>query len=274
MTKIGHDTNGERILQDFRNESNIDTSTIVIDLSMTSPMTYTIVDRASVTRTCLFSAQNEQILASDIQPDCLDQINFIHFDSRSTETAVSLAKLAKSKSIQCSLDLERERPHLDQLIPLMDYIITTENYSLRVCHDSSPIQTAKRLLQTCKFVIITRGKNGSILVERSNTSTSRLIENNPDFGSFVTQEIHQLDGEDYLVWQCTAWPVKQEEIMDTTGCGDAFIGGILYGLLKKESWSRDQLLRFASYIAMCKIKGIGARSTLPYLSAINMNLFE
>ena len=62
--------------------------------------------------------------------------------------------------------------------------------------------------------------------------------------------------------------------MDTTGCGDAFIGGILYGLLNKESWSRDQLLRFASYIAMCKIKGIGARSTLPYLSAIDMNLFE
>ncbi|CAF4146821.1 unnamed protein product, partial [Rotaria sp. Silwood1] len=64
------------------------------------------------------------------------------------------------------------------------------------------------------------------------------------------------------------------DIIDTTGSGDAFIGGIIYGLLTKEIWSRDKLLRFASYIAMCKLKGIGARSSLPYLCDIDMNLFS
>ncbi|UJR21764.1 hypothetical protein I4U23_024839 [Adineta vaga] len=274
MTKIGPDANGDKILQDLREEKNIDTSLILIDPTIISPMTYTIVDMESTTRTCLFSAKNEQILVNDIQSQCLDQIHYIHFDSRSTEAAVHLAKLAKEKSILCSLDLERERPHLNQLIPLMDYIITTENYSLRVCRDSSLIETAKRLLQTCKFVIITCGKNGSILVERLDKNSLSQTKDNPDHGSMVTREVHQINGEDFTVWKCTAWPVKSEEITDTTGCGDSFIGGVLYCLLRKEFWSRDQLLRFASYIAMCKIKGIGARSSLPYLSDINMNLFE
>jgi len=269
LTKIGDDLNGEKILEEFRKEINIDTSSIVIQSSIISPLTYVIVDKTSKTRTCLFSANNEQILPNDINSNCLDKINFIHFDSRSTEAAVYLAKLAKEKSILCSLDLERERPYLDQLIPLMDYIIVAENYSREVCKDLSFIQTAKRFLQTCQFVIITCGKNGSILIERFNQKTFSSIENKNYHGSIITQEIQ----EDLLIWTCTAWPIQSEDIIDTTGCGDAFIGGIIYGLLAEKLWSKDKLLRFASYIAMCKLKGIGARSSLPYLSEIDMNLF-
>jgi sugar/nucleoside kinase (ribokinase family) len=271
LVKVGDDANGEKILEDFRKEKNIDTSLILIQPSMISQLTYVIVDVIAKTRACLFSAKNEQILCDDLRLDCLDQIRFIHFDSRSTEAAVYLAKLAKEKSILCSLDLERERPYLDQLIPLMDYIITTEDYSCHVCKDASLIQTAKRLLPTCQFVIITRGKNGSILIERFDEQIFSPIEKTDQTqGSIITQEIQ----EDLLIWNCTAWPIQSEDIIDTTGCGDAFIGGIIYGLLTEKLWSKGQLLRFASYIAMCKLKGIGARTSLPYLSEIDMSLFS
>ena len=267
LAKIGDDLNGQKILEDFQKEENIDTSLVLIQPSMISPLTYIIVDKTSKTRTCLFSANNEQILVNDINFNCLNQINFIHFDSRSTEAAVYLAKLAREKSIRCSLDLERQRPYLDQLIPLMNYIITTEEYSRNVCKDSSIIQTAKRLLQTCEFVIFTRGERGSILIEKFHQTTFSPIENNRNM---ITQEVV----EDYLLWKCPAWSIQSEEIIDTTGCGDAFIGGIIYGLLSEKIWSKDHLLYFASYIAMCKLKGIGARSSLPYLSEIDMKLFD
>jgi len=267
IAKIGDDSNGKKILEDFHNEENIDTSLIVIQSSTISQMTYVIVDKQSQTRTCLFSATNEQILISDLRENILDRIEFIHFDSRSTEAAVHLAKLARQRSIRCSLDLERQRPYLDELIPLMNYIIATENYSLHVCKDLSLLDTAKRLLQTCEFVIFTRGKHGSILIEK-------LSNNNNNHQSFVrddmiTQEIIE---NNYLVWTCLAWPIDSKDILDTTGCGDAFIGGILYGIYQRKTWSKGQLLRFASYIAMCKLKGLGARSTLPYRRDMNMNL--
>jgi len=269
LAKIGDDLIGEKILEEFEKEINIDTSSIIIQSSMISPSTYVIVDKVSKTRTCLFT-RGDEILSNDIDINCLDKINFIHFDSRSTEAAVYLAKLAKTKSILCSIDIEREKPYLDQLIPLMDYIITTENYSKHVCNDLSLIHTAKRFLQTCQFVIITRGKEGSILIEKFNQETFSPFEKNYSHGSIITQEVQ----DDLLIWNCTAWPIQPDDIIDTTGCGDAFIGGIIYGLLRENLWSKDKLLRFASYVAMCKLKGIGARSSLPYISEIDMNLFS
>ena len=274
IAKIGKDLNGEKILDDLRRETNIDTSSILIQASMAmSPLTYIIVDRASKTRTCLFSAANEQILVDEIQAGWLDGIDFIHFDSRSTEAAVHLAKLAERKSIRCSLDLERSRPHLDQLIPRMNYIITTESYLRDVCKESTPIETAVRLLQTypqsCQLIIVTRGKAGSLLVERAHGDRQ-----NAPRGSSVTREILPVQEEDFFVWTCTAWPIESDEIVDTTGSGDAFIGAVIYGLLSNELWSKDKLLRFASFIAMCKLKGVGARSTLPHLRDIDMSLFS
>lgn len=272
IAKIGDDSNGKTILGEFQKEEHIDTSLILIRPSMTSPITNVIVDISGKTRTCLFSAANEEILCNDLQPNYLNGINFVHFDSRSTEAAVHLAKLAHERGIPCSLDLERERPYLDQLIPLMNYIITTEHYSRDVCKDSSLIETGKRLLSTCRFVIITRGKDGSVLIERSDQKISAPVirKNSTDDQSIVTCEIQ----EDLRIWYCTAWPISSEEIIDTTGSGDAFIGAIIYGILREKSWSKDQFLRFASYVAMCKLKGIGARTTLPYLSKIDMKLFS
>ncbi|CAF4015955.1 unnamed protein product, partial [Rotaria sp. Silwood1] len=51
LTKIGTDLNGEKILKDFQEEKNIDTSLILIDSSVTSSLTYVIVDIETKTRT-------------------------------------------------------------------------------------------------------------------------------------------------------------------------------------------------------------------------------
>lgn len=267
IAKMGYDLNGDKILQSFHDEKNIETDFIIRSSSISSsPMSYIIVDRMTQTRTCLFSADHEQILIDEIRMEWFEQVEWIHFDSRSTEAAVQLAKVAPSKHLRFSLDLERERPFLDQLIPRMNYIITTDRYCRNVCHDANPSDTAMKLLQnfpqTCRFVIITCGKEGSMLVERCEK----------DFSSDKATILHR-NGETFLLWTCEAWPIASTEILDTTGSGDAFIGAVIYCLLANESCPRDRLLRFASYVAMCKLKGIGARSTLPFLSNIDLKLF-
>jgi sugar/nucleoside kinase (ribokinase family) len=279
ISKIALDINGDRILQDLCQEANIDTNFLIRSSLMTmSPLSYIIVDRTSNTRTCLFSADHELIRVDDVRHDWLNEIDFIHFDSRSTEAAVELARLAEHKSIQCSIDLERHRPHIDQLIARMTYIFTTEHYCRHVCNESDMMQAAVRLLRmyhsTCRFVIITRGKDGCILVERTHQHVHSPLAAHRAHGSEVTREVLHIDNDAFLLWTCNAWPIEFNEIIDTTGSGDAFIGGIIYGLLTKDAdWPRDCLLRFASYIAMCKLKGVGARTTLPCLSDIDMQMF-
>lgn len=38
-------------------------------------------------------------------------------------------------------------------------------------------------------------------------------------------------GQTYKVLRCSAWPLQRDEVIDTTGAGDAFIGGFLMAFL-------------------------------------------
>lgn len=60
---------------------------------------------------------------------------------------------------------------------------------------------------------------------------------------------------------CAAWPVAENEIVDTTGAGDAFISGFLFGLL--HNLSVPHTLNIASYVASQKLRAPGARAGLP-----------
>ena len=55
--------------------------------------------------------------------------------------------------------------------------------------------------------------------------------------------------------------LSQHEIIDTTGAGDSFIGGFLVGVTSH--LHPLHCLRLATVVAAEKLKGMGARSTLP-----------
>lgn len=54
--------------------------------------------------------------------------------------------------------------------------------------------------------------------------------------------------------------------MDTTGAGDAFIAGFLYGWV--QGMETTDLLKFAGLVAACKCTEIGARTGQPTLDHI------
>lgn len=66
--------------------------------------------------------------------------------------------------------------------------------------------------------------------------------------------------------RCGVWPIKAEEVVDTTGAGDAFISGVIYGLL--HGFSAARLLNLASFVASSKLRGPGARAGLPRREAV------
>lgn len=59
-------------------------------------------------------------------------------------------------------------------------------------------------------------------------------------------------------------PAFKVETRDTTGAGDAFHGGFIYGLSRQ--WPLDQTIRFAHAVAALKCRAVGARTGIPSLA--------
>lgn len=70
--------------------------------------------------------------------------------------------------------------------------------------------------------------------------------------------------------------LKSTDIVDTTGSGDAFIGGYLLAVLSSSNQSyearTDFALQFATWVAGKKLGGPGARSALPRVHDVNEEL--
>jgi sugar/nucleoside kinase (ribokinase family) len=56
------------------------------------------------------------------------------------------------------------------------------------------------------------------------------------------------------------------KVVDTTGAGDVFHGGFIYGLL--QNWEVEKILRFANAVAALKCLDIGGRRGIPTLEKI------
>ena len=61
-------------------------------------------------------------------------------------------------------------------------------------------------------------------------------------------------------------PAFKVEVADTTGAGDVFHGGYVYGLLK--GWSINDCVRFGSAVAAIKCREIGGRAGIPSLNDV------
>lgn len=85
----------------------------------------------------------------------------------------------------------------------------------------------------CKVVGITRGSEGAIFA-----AEGRIIQS----GSFKVP------------------------VADTTGAGDVFHGGFIYGLLQK--WDLPDVIRFAHAVAAMKCMHVGARRGIPTLPEV------
>jgi len=63
-----------------------------------------------------------------------------------------------------------------------------------------------------------------------------------------------------------------DNVVDTTGCGDGYHGGFLYGILNKMSLKKSA--QFASAVAAINTQTLGGRSGLPSLQAVVKSLLR
>jgi sulfofructose kinase len=160
----------------------------------------------------------------------------LHLDGHDVGASIAAAQFAREAGVPTVLDVDNAYPGVQDLLPLIDFIISSSNFPERVTGERDLRAALKQMAERSgsRFVAATVGSDGVIAY-------------------FQGLFIHS--------------PAFKVECRDTTGAGDAFHGGFIYGLLA--GFSVEDTLRFANAVAALKCRAVGARTGLPTLEEVN-----
>jgi len=227
---IGSDMLG-RFQLDSLKDDGIDASGVTIVQGAETQTAFIIVDQVTGERTVIWS--RDPLLEIDLET--IDKAivtsgRALHLDGHNVRASIEAARLARSAGVPTCLDIDNIYPDADQLLPLIDFLISSSSFPLRMT-GSPDLETALRKLHLefgSPFVAATLGNRGVLAYFR---------------GEYIYSPAFKID------------------CRDTTGAGDAFHGGFLYGLLA--GYSVEATLRFANAVAGLKCRDLGARTALP-----------
>lgn len=297
ISKVADDAQGRGILKELEDDG-VDTSFFVVAPEGNSPFTYVIVDNETKTRTCIHTPMYPPMVPEELPQSrvesALDKARLVYFDVRLHETALVIAEEASRRGIPILIDAERKRDGLDELLSFANYVVCSAKFPQIWTEASSPAKALLSImlrLPKLKFVIVTLGEEGCVMLERWLNkapdsvemdieelleSLKRNISDDSTTPSCVSSSVMNLraDGVGMLCARLhvgTSEKMPPSELVDTTGAGDAFTGAVLYALCA--DMPPERMLPFAAQVAACGCRGLGARSSLPHPSDPRLALY-
>lgn len=189
ITMVGNDAMGDSIVDGLAKEG-IRTEHVCHGEGP-SPFTYIIVDRTGGTRTCIHTP-GPPMAPGDLPPAAvtaaLADAALIYFDGRLTETALVVAAAARAQGVPVLVEAERLRPHLEELLMLADYVVTSKHFPQDWTGEpllSDALLVSLTRLPRARFLITTLGARGSVLLERCDASHGAVVESEEELASVL-----------------------------------------------------------------------------------------
>lgn len=230
LGKVGDDYTGKISYESLKN-SGVDITGVKIIKNCNNQFANIVVDEKSGERTIMW--KRDKRLAVEIKDYSVDEVcsgKILHLDGHDTESAIFFAKEAKKRGIVVTIDIDRVYDNVDKLLENIDYIITSENfpknYFREEIFEKALIELKKKFKNS--FVAATCGDKGVY---------------------YVTEKL-----------KIKRIPAFKITCVDSTGAGDTFHGGFIYGLLKK--WDIEKILLFSNGVAALNCLKYGARGNL------------
>lgn len=234
--KVGADEAGRFQIQSLTSEG-VEATGVVIAEGAESQTAFIIIDQASGERTILWH-RDERLTIEEGEVDraAVTSGRVLHLDGYDVAASIRAATYARAAGIPVLLDIDNRYAGIEQLLPLIDFLISSSAFPEQVTGEPDLSSALKSLSEATglPFVAATLGVDGVLAYFRG-------------------QYIHS-----------PAFPIQCQ---DTTGAGDAFHGGFIYGLLA--GYSVEETLRFSNAVAALKCRAIGARTALPALAEVN-----
>ena len=187
-------------------------------------------------RTVLWKRDNNLTLRpAEIKREWIVEARALHVDGHDTAAAIQAATWAKASGVPVIADLDEVYPGVQGLLGNIDYLIASRDIPGRLTGEAN-LRVALRALQArygCRLTAATLGHEGVIAWDGSQFHYAAAF---------------------------------RVESVDTTGAGDIFHAGFIYGLL--QGWPLARQLDFACAAAALNCKAIGARGGIQSVQAI------
>jgi sulfofructose kinase len=216
--------------------AGVDTRIITVPGSA-SAQSLILVD-AQGERTVLIRRDSEARLAlhpADLQREWITNARALHVDGYDTQAAILASTWAREAGIPVIADLDELYPNVEDLLANVDYLIVSRDFPSRLMADPDLEQALRKMQRryACRLAAATLGQEGVLA----------------------------FDGKQLL-----HTPAYRVPVVDTTGAGDIFHAGFIYGLL--QDWSLERQLEFACAAAALNCTAVGARGGIQSLDEI------
>ena len=171
----------------------------------------------------------------ELQQEWIVNASALHVDGHDTAAAAIAASWARAADVPVVADLDELYPGVEKLLNSVDYLITSRDIPGRLTEQSDLRKSLPALKKR--------------------------------FGSRLAAAT--LGEEGVLAWDGTSFhyaPAFRIETMDTTGAGDIFHAGFIYGLL--QGWPLQRQLDFACAAAALNCTALGARGGIQSVASI------
>lgn len=238
--RFGDDRAGEIGMRSLIDEG-VDVTFAEIIPDTRTQIAFIIIDERSGERTVIWERDaNLAFSAAEAPTEAAKRCRVLHFTPHDAPACKEMAIAAQSAGAIVSADVDNIFEGIEDLLSHVDILITSSDFPERLTGISDKhkgiIELSERF--RCGIVGVTLGEDGSLLYAD---------------GKFIETQGFAVPGG------CN----------DTTGAGDSFRVGLLYGLLT--GLSIEESARAANAVAALKCRAVGARTSLP--NAAELDLF-
>jgi sulfofructose kinase len=237
LGSISDDPFGVKILNNLKNEKIV-VSSLKITSGYTSQFAFIAITKETGKRTIFWHRGTvPPLLKRDVDIRQFPKARILHTDGLMVEASIEAARQAQSLGMTVVMDAGTMRDGSKELSKFVNILIASETFASPLVGQDATHDIALHALRELgpDQVVITLGASGSI----------------------------GLDSQGVIVRQ-KAFPVSA---VDTTGAGDVYHGGYLFGLL--QGLDMCECMRFASATAALKCTRVGAQNGIPNLKNIN-----
>lgn len=230
--RFGRDAAGDFGLQTLRAEGvSVEFAEQIADAR--TQIAFIVIDERNGERTVIWKRDAKLSYKADEAPvEIVKKAKVFHATPHDALACARMAREAKRSGAVVSIDIDNLFDGIEELLPLIDIFISSEEFPAKLFGIADKRESLRAIRQRYGYKIagMTLGEKGSLI----------------------------LCGDEFIETRGFAVP---NGCKDTTGAGDAFRVGFLYGLLTNETV--ETAARMANAVAALKCRELGARTALP-----------